>query len=84
MKVHMKVQKRLQVRVHEGWDPSSGGDPGWVVELDMNSVSPDETSRGPTGDSAYTDEILRMGAEPHARTRAVSNHDESQQSAADQ
>ena len=23
MKVHMKVQKRLQVRVHEGWDPSS-------------------------------------------------------------
>ena len=23
MKVHMKVRKRLQVRVHEGWDPSS-------------------------------------------------------------
>ena len=23
MKVHMTVQKRLQVRVHEGWDPSS-------------------------------------------------------------
>ena len=50
----------------------------------MDSVPPDETPREPTRDLASTDEILRMGAEPHARTRAASNHDKSQQSAADQ
>ena len=34
MKVHIKVQKRLQVRVHEAWDPSS-------FHLDQSEIQAD-------------------------------------------